>query len=114
MLSKATVTLTHEGSGTVTTKVTDEAGEFAFNFLPVGFYTLKIELQGFKSFENRGIELSAAQNIRRSFTLEVGDVTETVKVTGEAPLVNTVAPEQNQSFSSHEVKELPLARRNFT
>jgi outer membrane receptor protein involved in Fe transport len=114
VLPNASVTLTHEGSGTVTTKVTDEAGEFVFNFLPIGIYTLKIKLQGFKTFENRGIELRAAQNIRRSFTLEVGEVSETVKVTGEAPLVNTVAPEQTQSFSSHEVKELPLARRNFT
>src|SRR5262247_2334384 len=114
VLSNVAVTLTHEGSGTVITKVTDETGEFVFNFLPVGFYTLKIELQGFKTFESSRIELRAAQNIRQSFTLEVGKVTETVKVTGEGPLVNTVAPEQTQSFSSLEVKELPLARRNFT
>src|SRR5262245_28903285 len=114
VLSNVAVTLTHEGSWTVITKVTDETGEFVFNFLPVGFYTLKIELQGFKTFESSRIELRAAQNIRQSFTLEVGKVTETVKVTGEGPLVNTVAPEQTQSFSSLEVKELPLARRNFT
>jgi hypothetical protein len=113
-LPKATITLIHEGAGTLTTKVTDEAGEFAFYFLPVGLYTLKIEHQSFKTFENSGIELRAAQNIRRSFALEVGKVTETVKVSGETPLVNTVAPEQTQSFSSLEVKELPLARRNFT
>jgi hypothetical protein len=113
-LPSANVTLIHEGTGTVTTKVTDAGGEFVFTFLPVGFYTLKIELRGFKTFESGGLELRAAQNIRQTHTLEVGNVTETVKVTSEAPLVNTVAPEQTQSFSSLEVKELPLARRNFT
>jgi Carboxypeptidase regulatory-like domain/TonB dependent receptor len=112
-LHNATVTLTHEGAGTVTTKITDDAGEFVFNFLPVGLYTLKIEHQGFKTFEHTRIELRAAQNVRQSFALEVGEVTETVKITGESPLVNTVAPEQTHSFSSLEVKELPLARRNF-
>jgi len=113
-LSNANVTLIHEGTGAVGAKLTDAAGEFAFNFLPVGLYTLKIELQGFKTFVSNGLELRAAQNIRQAYTLEVGKLTETVKVTSEAPLVNTVAPEQTQSFSGLEVKELPLARRNFT
>src|SRR5262245_5035667 len=113
-LPKATVTLIHEGTGTVNTKVTDAAGEFAFNFLPVGLYRLRIEHQGFKTFESSGLELRAAQNIRQAYSLEVGNVTEMVKVTSEAPLVNMVAPEQTQSFSSLQVKELPLARRNFT
>src|SRR5262245_17524430 len=113
-LPKAVVTLIHEGTGTVNTKVTDSTGEFAFNFLPVGLYRLRIEHQGFKTFESSGLELRAAQNIRQAYPLEVGNVTEMVKVTSEAPLVNMVAPEQTQSFSSLQVKELPLARRNFT
>src|SRR5262245_36210685 len=109
----ATVTMTREGTSAISTKITDETGEFVFNFMPIGFYTLKIELHGFKTFESRGMELLAAQNIRRSFTLELGQVAEIVTVTGEASLVNTVAPEQRESFSQMQVTELPLARRNF-
>src|SRR5262245_41373930 len=72
-LPKATVTLIHEGTGTVNTKVTDAAGEFAFNFLTVGLYRLRIEHQGFKTFESSGLEMRAAQNIRQAYPLEVGN-----------------------------------------
>lgn len=91
----ATVSLTNEGTGAITTKTTDEAGEFVFNFLPVGFYTLKIEAPGFKRFESRGLELQAAQNVRSSYSLEVGEITQTVTVTGETPLVRIRWPLNN-------------------
>lgn len=114
VLSGAGVTLTHQGTGAVLAKTTDTAGEFAFNFLPIGSYTLKIELSGFKTFESRASELGAAQSVRRAYTLEIGNVAETVTVEGAAVLVNTVAPEQRESFSEEQVKELPLGRRNFS
>jgi hypothetical protein len=110
----ATVALTHEDTATVTRKTTDSAGEFVFDFLRAGVYTLQIEAQGFKRYESKSNQFEAAQNIRRSFVLEVGAVTETINVEAAATLVNTVSPEQRQSFSRQEVTELPLARRNFS
>jgi hypothetical protein len=114
VLRGATVTLTHEGTGAISTKTTSATGEFAFSFLPLGFYTLKIELSGFKTFESRGMELQAAQSVRRAFGLEIGSLTETVAVEGSSPLVNTVSPEQRESFDKEAVTELPLGRRNFS
>jgi outer membrane receptor protein involved in Fe transport len=114
VLGGTTVTLTNEGTGEAARKTTDAAGEFAFNFLPVGTYTLKIERDGFKAFESRGLALRAAESIRRSFALDIGNVAETVTVEGTASQVNTVAPEQRESFSQEEVTELPLGRRNFS
>ncbi len=67
---------------------------------------------GFKRYESKANQFEAAQNVRRSFVLEVGAVTE-INVEAAATLVNTVSPEQ-QSFSRQEVTELPLARRNFS
>ena len=113
-LPGATVTLRHEGTSATVTKATDGNGEFAFNFMPVGLYTLRIELAGFKTYESREIELGAAQNVRRTYTLELGNLEETLTVTGDITLVNTVAPEQRESYSRVEVTELPLARRNFS
>jgi len=113
-LPGATVTMRHDATGAVTTKTTDGSGEFVFGFVPVGVYTLKIELSGFKTFESRGLELSAGQNVRRTYVLELGRLQETVTVSGESPLVNTVAPEQRENFSRLEVTELPLGRRNFS
>src|SRR5262245_11783206 len=57
----ATITLTHDGTGTGVTKTTDVSGEAIFDFLRVGSYTLRIEARGFKRLESKGIELSAAQ-----------------------------------------------------
>jgi outer membrane receptor protein involved in Fe transport len=114
VLPGASISMTHQGTGAANAKVSDERGEFAFIFLPAGIYTLKIELPGFKTYVSAGFELGAAQNVRRTFALEVGGVAEQVTVTSEAPLVNTVAPEQRHSYSSLQVTELPLANRDFT
>src|SRR5215467_5549533 len=86
--------LTNEGTSTVLQSVTNETGEFLIDFVPPGTYTLKLGLPGFKGYESRGIPLGAAQTVRRTYTLEVGSITDNVTVTGEAPLVNTLSPEQ--------------------
>jgi hypothetical protein len=110
----ATATLTHEGTSAATTKTADAAGEFAFDFLRVGTYALQIEARGFKLYRSTGIELAAGQSVRRTFSLEVGELTESVVVTGEAALVNAVSAEQRQGFSKQEITELPISRRNFS
>lgn len=110
----ATITLTHEETGTTITRATDETGTAVFDFLRVGAYSLKIEAKGFKRAESRGIELSAAQNVRQTFTLEVGATTETVNVEGSAPLINTVSSEQLNTFDNARIQDLPVFRRNYT
>ncbi len=110
----ATVTFLHQETGNAQRKTAAANGEFAFDFLRVGAYTIRIEAQGFKAFSSSGIELTAAQNVRRTFTLELGAVSETVTVESRAPLVNAVSAEQRESITSKEVSEVPLARRNYT
>jgi hypothetical protein len=110
----AKVMLTHQGTSAVRETSTGDTGEFVFAALPVGVYTLKIEKPGFKSYVNTGIELDAAQNVRQTHTLQVGEVAETVTVLGTAPLVNTVSSEQRESLNALQVTELPLSRRNVT
>lgn len=110
----ATVTLTQDETGIVTTKVTGSDGDFQFDFLRVGTYTINIEAKGFKRYAARGIDLTAGQSVRQTYPLQIGDVTETVLVEASAPLVNTVSSEQTNTFDSKAVKDLPLARRNFS
>ena len=110
----ATVTLTHQETGTVISKVAGRDGDFQFDFLRVGTYNITIEAKGFKRYETRGIELTAGQNVRQAHALQIGDVNETVQVEATAPLVNTVSSEQLQTFDTKTVVDLPLARRNFS
>jgi outer membrane receptor protein involved in Fe transport len=110
----ARVVVTQQETGAASTKVTGTDGEFQFDFLRVGTYTITIEAQGFKRYEVKGIGLTAGQNVRSAHALQVGDVAETVQVEGTAPQVNTVSSEQTQTFESKTVVDLPLARRNFS
>jgi len=109
----AEVSLINEGTGAVVSRRTDVSGEAHLTFLPVGRYTLRIQAPGFKTHEARGLEFLAAQSVRRSFALELGAVTESVEVTAQTALLNTVSAEQSENISRERVSELPLARRNL-
>ena len=113
-VAAATATLTHQETGAVLTRATGSDGEFSFDFLRVGHYTLSIQSTGFKRYERPGIELTAGQSVRQAFALEVGNLSETVTVEGAGAQVNTVSAEQLQSFDSRTMTEMPLSRRNFT
>jgi hypothetical protein len=110
----ATVVATHEGTGVAREATTDVNGEFVLSALPNGPYTVKIELTGFKTLENRGLELGAGQTVRQTFALQVGTLAETVTVAAQTPLVETSASLQADSLGSQEVRELPVNRRNLT
>ena len=110
----AIVLITQQETNAAASKVTTETGEFQFDFLRVGTYTLTIEAKGFKRHLSSAFPLVAGQNVRQTFTLQVGETSETVQVEGLSPLLNTVSSEQNQSFGAGSVVDLPLARRNFS
>ncbi len=108
-----TVNLTQQETGTVTTKITTETGGFQFDFVRAGTYTISMELPGFKTYQKTGIQLRAGQSLRQTYTLEVGQSSETVSVEAASQLVNTVSAEQQQTFDMKTVTDLPLSRRNF-
>jgi len=107
------VTATNQGTNVSRDAVTDERGEFALPALPLGRYTLKIELTGFKTYTNQGLDLGAGQTVRQTFTLEVGQVSENITVSETAPLVQTATATQQESIGTQEVNQLPLPRRNL-
>ena len=110
----APVVIVNEETGAVADRTTSTTGEFTFNFLPVGRYSLTITASGFKEQTESGIELTAGQSVRRTYALEIGSLTEKVTVTAGKPLVNTVNAEQLFSHGTLEVREMPLARRDWT
>src|SRR5438128_611111 len=99
------VTATNQGTNLSRDAVTDERGEFALPALPVGRYTLKIELPGFKTYTNQGLDLGAGQTVRQTFTLEVGQVSENITVSETAPLVQTATATQQESIGTLQVSD---------
>jgi outer membrane receptor protein involved in Fe transport len=112
VVSGAEANLTNEGTKATLRQATSDTGEFVFNFVPVGVYTLRIQANGFKTTVNSDLRLSAGESLRRTFTLDLGTVSEAVEVTTQTSVVNTVSAEQRETVGARQVVELPLARRN--
>ena len=70
------------------------------------------ELQGFKKFERNGVTLSAGQTAVVNLQLEVGDLSETISVTADAPVVDTAKIDAGRNLNENEIKNLPLVSRN--
>src|SRR5262249_25504684 len=85
----AKVTAVLEERGTTRIVTTDSQGNYVFPLLPVGTFTIRVEVSGFKTFAQSGIELSANDNDRIDAKLELGNSTQSVTVTGEASMVDS-------------------------
>jgi Carboxypeptidase regulatory-like domain/TonB-dependent Receptor Plug Domain len=110
----ATVTATNEGTGIRHSAISDAAGEYAISPLPLGFYTLTFERQGFKTSEQQHIEVTIQSQLKVNATLEVGAVSQSVQVTAATPLLETQTSSMQQLVDTRAISNLPLNRRNAT
>src|SRR5678816_3969929 len=83
----AKITVTNAGAGFVFNSVTSAEGTWYIPNLNPGSYQLRIEVLGFKSYVQSGITLRTAEQPRIDISLEVGNVTEAIQVTGTPPLL---------------------------
>ena len=104
----ATVTATHLDTGLKTTTVTTSAGVYVFASLPVGMYEVSVEKAGFKKLNRKNIEVRVAQRQALDLLMEVGNVSESVEITAQGPLLDTVTSERGQNFSNKLMNTLPL------
>ena len=112
-VSGATVSIVDTQRNLTRTLTTDGAGEYnAPNLLP-GTYTVRAAFQGFKTAERSGITLEVNQDLRVDLTLQPGEQTEKVTVTGELPLVETTNAELGGTLQNATINQLPLNGRNF-
>ncbi len=111
-LPGVTVTVTNMDTGTTRTSVTNDEGVYRAILLPLGRYRLVAELQGFKTFEQQGITLSAGQSALINLELGVGNVSETVTVTSESPVAQPGRIDLGRTIGENEIKNLPLVSRN--
>jgi len=89
VLPGVTLTVTNEATGVTFTAVTTDAGNYAFEALATGTYTVKAELSGFKTYTGTGVRVEIGQPTRVDVRLEAGDIAETITVVGATPIVQT-------------------------
>ena len=106
------VTVTNMDTGTARTSVTNEDGVYRAILLPLGRYRIVAELQGFKTFEQQGVTLSAGQTALINVELSVGSVSETVTVTSESPIAEPGKIDLGRTIGENEIRNLPLVSRN--
>ena len=110
----ATVTAVETGTNVSRTAVTNETGYFIFPSLLNGTYNVDAELQGFKKVVREGVRVDVNTTVRIDLKLEVGQLTETVQVVSETPLLQTDRTDTGRIIESKMVAELPLTfNRNF-
>ena len=108
----ATVTATNEATGVATSRPTNGEGFYTIPDLQPGYYSVKAEANGFKTLINAHVELTVGYTQRVSFRLEVGALTQTVEVEGEAPVVDTETDRMSELVTARQVANLPLNGRN--
>src|SRR5215472_2115083 len=109
----ASITVKSLESGATRIALTDDGGNFYAVGIPVGPQEIRVEKMGFKSAVRTGIDLAVGQDAVVHLTFEVGERTETITVTAEAPLVNTTTSSVSGLVSEREIRELPLNGRSF-
>ncbi|HUO14216.1 MAG TPA: TonB-dependent receptor [Verrucomicrobiae bacterium] len=109
----AKVTVTDVQRGTARTLTTDQTGSFVAPDLQPGVYKARVEAKGFKSIERPNITIEVATDVRADFTLQPGQVTETMTIEEEVPLVNTTSATLGGTLSNKEINDLPLSGRNY-
>ena len=104
----AQVAITNVGTKIVKTFVTDENGNYIVSYLLPGSYEVTAEKAGFKKSTQTGITLQVDQKARVDLTLQIGEVSESVSVMAEAPLVKTESSESAQVINSKQIVDMPL------
>ncbi|HTZ82442.1 MAG TPA: carboxypeptidase-like regulatory domain-containing protein, partial [Candidatus Acidoferrales bacterium] len=111
-IAGAKVTISNNGQALQREAQTNSAGEYRFLALPPGTYTLTVEKQGFRKFEQTALALLVNVAATNNVKLEVGTTAEKVDVSAAVETINTTDASLGNAFSEVQVKELPMESRN--
>jgi hypothetical protein len=112
-ISKATVTLTSQDTGIEAKTTTDDNGNYDFFNVKVGTYTVTVEGTGFSKFTTKDIRVNVEARQRVDASLQVGEVTTEVTVTGAASVLETDTSDHSQVINTQQIIELPLNGRDY-
>ncbi|MFN9896990.1 MAG: carboxypeptidase-like regulatory domain-containing protein, partial [Acidobacteriota bacterium] len=106
------VSLISKDTGATRKVLADDQGGYQFLQVPPGAYTVKAEKPGFSINQSNDVRLVVSTPATLDIRLEVGQTSETINVTGDAPALNTVDATIGNAFNETQVRQLPLATRN--
>jgi hypothetical protein len=112
-ISGANVAITNQATKATRRVTTDNRGFYVASELPVGIYDVTAEEKGFKTITQTGNDLVAGARMTVDLRLEIGAVTETIRVEAAGESINTSSGEISTTIDSHQVQDLALNERNY-
>lgn len=112
-LPKAEVIATDTANGTIRRTTTNAQGEYRFDLLSVGNYTVSIEAPGFVTGKVQGIQLLVGSTVTASVGLQPGAAGTTIEVTATNQLVDTEKTDSSTTVTPEQITDLPLNGRDF-
>jgi hypothetical protein len=112
VIAGAKITATHIESGVKSETVANHEGFFGFPPMRIGSYKVRCEASGMKAWEGETL-LETGKTVDINPVLTVGDVTQTMMVTADIPMVTTAEPTDATTLDQQRVKELPLNGRSL-
>jgi hypothetical protein len=113
-ISGAKVTVTSLTKNTAFEATSNESGNYSVTHLIPDTYRVHVESPGFKAYDVASVAVSADSSANVDAPLQVGEVTQTIEVTGEIPQLVTDRADVDIQFSQKYVEDLPILNRNFT
>lgn len=112
VVAGAKVTATQTRTGVKREDITTSTGDYSFPLLDIGDYSVSVEAPGFKAATRSGLVLQINEKLRVDFTMQVGQVSERVEVTGAIAALKTDESSIGEVIEQRRVVELPINGRN--
>jgi hypothetical protein len=111
----AKVTITEDSTGLTTSLQSNDSGSFTRPAMKAGTYTVTVEASGFQKAQQKNVLINPGAYTSTNITLQVGNATQTVEVTAQAPLLQTETPTIGATLNSGQISQAPLGgQRTFT
>ncbi len=110
----ADVTVSNLATGSERVVQSNEVGNYRVFPLNPGTYSVMAATSGFKTQIRDGVVLQVSETVEVDFVMELGEVTETIEVTGAAPIMQTQEASVGNVVNTRELERLPVNQRNFT
>ena len=114
VVPNATVTATNTRTGVTTTTISSASGDYLFQALPIGTYSVSVTAPAFRAFTATGIVLNIDQEFVEPVKLSLGSSADTISVEADAVQVNTTDSQLNNIVDADQIVAYPLIGRAFT
>lgn len=114
VVSGATVAVTNAATGVVSTRQTNDSGDYEVPALRVGQYNVEVTKSGFAPARATDISVSVAARQRIDLTLQIGETSTTVEVSGVSLQMETDTSQRGQIVTQYQTAALPLVSRNYS